>query len=62
MEMKRPKKSAKLQYKKYEVTQYYAVCPHCKAQCIGIQDGVLMFQCFHCKNPIDLRPKEKRNK
>jgi hypothetical protein len=59
--MKRPKKTKKLVYKKYEVTEYHFICPHCKTDCVGVSKRTLMTPCLYCGKPVDFRPKEKRN-
>jgi len=55
--MKRLKKTERLVIKTHSHI-YSCVCPHCKTICQGFSNTVLVFNCFHCHNPIDLRPKE----
>ena len=57
--MKRLKKAERIT-RKVRHHVYSCQCPHCKTICQGFTDYVLVFSCFHCHNPIDLRPKEIR--
>jgi len=59
--MKNPKKAIKTIYKKYEVINYQVECPYCHTTLMGgaiNSKEVLMFSCYHCGNPIDLREKK----
>jgi transcription elongation factor Elf1 len=61
MKIKNPKRATRSVLKKYEAVRYQIECPHCYTTLIGgavDDDKVLMFSCYHCGNPIDLREKK----
>ena len=57
--MKRPKKAI-IKTEKVSYTKQSVTCPHCHTNMSGIppQYYILMFECWRCRNPIDLRDKD----
>ncbi len=54
---KRAKKS-KIKIKEISVKSHSVSCPFCHTGMQGDFNRILMFECWNCNNPIDLRGKD----